>query len=261
MKRLSIYSDKVVEKGMNKKMPRIHYPLPPETSPIPPDPDQADTHYTVFQVDNDAPDDQDINNIIYKRAYAKIVRNMRMLGYQRGEIAEVLGIKENTVITWLKNNEGFRQAWFEGGPYADGKVARSFYKRAVGYSHPDVKIFYDKEKGIVEAPYTKYYPPDTQAAIMWLINRQPDKWKSINKIDAENAYNNASVPPSVSVTVLGNPPPVNALAGGRVINTSVYNSPAIGSDTGLRSFPELDQSDLGVDYVDIENNDINNNNA
>jgi hypothetical protein len=34
---------------------------------------------------------------------------------------------------------------------------------------------------------TKHYPPDTTAALKWLFNRQPDKWREGNKQEAHDA--------------------------------------------------------------------------
>ena len=32
--------------------------------------------------------------------------------------------------------------------------------------------------------YTEHYPPDTTAAIFWLKNRQPEKWRDKKEVDA-----------------------------------------------------------------------------
>ncbi|MGI9210883.1 MAG: hypothetical protein ACR2HF_00235, partial [Methylococcaceae bacterium] len=63
---------------------------------------------------------------------------------------------------------------------ADAKVARGLFELATGYSHPDEKIFMHQGE-IVRAEYNKIIPPDVAAAKMWLINRQPAKWK--DKVD------------------------------------------------------------------------------
>jgi len=35
----------------------------------------------------------------------------------------------------------------------------------------------------VYAPYTEHYPPDTTAALRWLMNRQPEKWRDRREVD------------------------------------------------------------------------------
>lgn len=54
----------------------------------------------------------------------------------------------------------------------------ALFQRAVGYSHPAVKFFFDKDAGrVVSQKYTEHYPPDTGACVMWLKNRQPKHWR------------------------------------------------------------------------------------
>jgi hypothetical protein len=57
-------------------------------------------------------------------------------------------------------------------------VAKRLYNRACGYSHKAVKIFTPAGASEpVYAPYIEHYPPDTQAASLWLRNRQKAKWR------------------------------------------------------------------------------------
>jgi hypothetical protein len=35
----------------------------------------------------------------------------------------------------------------------------------------------------VYAPYTQHYPPDTKAALRWLMNRQPALWRDRQEVD------------------------------------------------------------------------------
>jgi hypothetical protein len=46
----------------------------------------------------------------------------------------------------------------------------------MGYSHPEVHVS-NYQGEITLTPLTKHYPPDTQAASLWLRNRQPQKWR------------------------------------------------------------------------------------
>src|ERR1700704_6599650 len=49
---------------------------------------------------------------------------------------------------------------------------------AMTYSHTAVKIFLPSGASEpVYAPYTQHYPPDTKAALRWLMNRQPALWR------------------------------------------------------------------------------------
>ena len=53
-------------------------------------------------------------------------------------------------------------------------------QRARGYSHPAVKIM-QYEGRPIEVECIQHYSPDTQAASLWLRNRQPAKWRDVQK--------------------------------------------------------------------------------
>ena len=69
---------------------------------------------------------------------------------------------------------------------ADARVVRSVYQRSVGYTYDAVKIFMPAgAKEPVYAPYREDCPLDTNAAVFWLKNRQPDTWR--DKVVNEHA--------------------------------------------------------------------------
>ena len=65
---------------------------------------------------------------------------------------------------------------------ADADVAASLYHRAMGYSHPEDKIFLHEGK-VVRAQTTRHYPPDTGAAMAWLKNRQGLYWRDNHDVN------------------------------------------------------------------------------
>lgn len=100
--------------------------------------------------------------------------------YQAGktdiQVAEVIGVCEKTINNWKGKHPEFLQALRESKQIADELVEASLFSRAVGYSHPEERVF--QNEGIIVTHDTiKQYPPDTTAAIFWLKNRQPDKWR------------------------------------------------------------------------------------
>jgi hypothetical protein len=74
---------------------------------------------------------------------------------------------------------------FKGGKVeADKCVERSLYERANGYSYDAVKIFMPAgAKKPVYAPYREHVPPDTTAAIFWLKNRDPARWRDAWQVE------------------------------------------------------------------------------
>jgi hypothetical protein len=92
------------------------------------------------------------------------------------DLAEFFGVDEKTINTWKAKHPEFLQSLKAGKHESDTAVERSLYERAMGYSHPEDKIFQYDGKPLV-VPTVKHYPPDTVAAIFWLKNRRPERWR------------------------------------------------------------------------------------
>ena len=112
----------------------------------------------------------------YKKEFAEQAGKLCRLGATDKEIAYFFGVAERTLNDWKKAHPEFMQSLKAGKLLADAEVADKLYNRALGYEHDDVKIFNDQGKPLI-VPCKKNYPPDTAAAIFWLKNRQPDKWR------------------------------------------------------------------------------------
>ena len=107
-----------------------------------------------------------------KGHYQKISLSQLLCGEHSGELC--LPLKQPSFFESLKN----------GKMAADSRVAESLYQRAIGYVHPDVHIT-SFQGDVTITPIDKYYPPDTPAAKLWLINRQPDKWRDKVELQEE----------------------------------------------------------------------------
>lgn len=128
------------------------------------------------------------------KKHVELAHKVALLGATDKQIADVLGITEQTVNAWKKDHPAFSEALKTAKLAADGDVAKSLYRRALGYSHPAVKIL-QYEGQPVEVPYTEHYPPDTTACIFWLKNRWPSMWR--DRVDNNHTVsdeNNQAVP-------------------------------------------------------------------
>lgn len=96
------------------------------------------------------------------------------------EIAEKLGICEATLYNWRNEHEEFLEALKKGKDSVDDQVENAMLQRALGYSHPEDKIFQYEGSPII-VPTIKHYPPSEVAGIFWLSHRRPEKWP--NKTD------------------------------------------------------------------------------
>jgi hypothetical protein len=117
-------------------------------------------------------------------------KELAMLGLTDAQMASVFGISLASFHGWKKTKEGFLDSLNAGKVFADAKVAKSLYERAVGYSHPedDIRVV---GLNIVITPTTKHYPPDPTSMIFWLKNRQPELWRE--KAQAEKSEDLAKI--------------------------------------------------------------------
>src|SRR5712691_5621227 len=116
---------------------------------------------------------------LVERAY-----RMSLLGLTDQQLADFLGISCETLYSWKISYPEFRESITRGKIEADAHVAEALYRRACGYSHPAVKIFMPAGASEpIYAPYTKHYPPDTKAALRWLMNRQPALWRDRQEVN------------------------------------------------------------------------------
>jgi hypothetical protein len=114
--------------------------------------------------------------------HSDLARKFCMLGATDDELARLLEVPRETIDAWLAEVVEFADAVKAGRDVADATVAERLYARAIGFSHPAVKIF-QSGGAPLEVPYTEHYPPDIQACIFWLRNRRRQDWR--DKIEHE----------------------------------------------------------------------------
>lgn len=115
-------------------------------------------------------------------------------GKTLAEVAEIVGVTSRTLTNWMGQHQELLLAVRESRHMADEMVEASLYQRALGYSHPETKMFC-YEGCVVSEDTVKHYPPDTQAAMFWLRNRQPERWKEKTEGDV-----NVNLPPAEKLT-------------------------------------------------------------
>lgn len=108
-----------------------------------------------------------------------------MLGLDETDLALALDISIDTLGRWKSEYPEFAEALYRGKELADGEVATSLYRKALGYSHPETEIrVVDGE--VVTVDVIKHHPPDTTACIFWLKNRQRKNWRDVWNIRHED---------------------------------------------------------------------------
>lgn len=115
---------------------------------------------------------------LYRPEYAEQAYKLCLLSATEREMADFFHVSADTIAEWKKVHKEFSEFITRGREYADANVASRLYERAMGYSHKAVKIFLPAGASEpVYAEYIEHYPPDTNAASLWLRNRQPGKWR------------------------------------------------------------------------------------
>lgn len=123
----------------------------------------------------------------YRPEFAEQAYKLCLLGATDAKLADFFCVNEDTVHEWKKVHPEFSESITRGKDAADAEIAEALFHRAKGYSHPedDIRALAVGGKSeIVITPTIKHYPPDTQAASLWLRNRQPKLWR--DKMDLEH---------------------------------------------------------------------------
>ncbi len=120
-----------------------------------------------------------------KKLFSDAERKLIIALFEEGktdqEIAKKLEIPRTTFRDQLEYN-GIKPEVKSAKDVADEKVEDALYQRAIGYSHPEDKIFNDNGTPLI-VPTTRHYPPDVAAIAFWLKNRQPGKWKDKQEVE------------------------------------------------------------------------------
>lgn len=112
----------------------------------------------------------------FKPEFYELAMNYCLLGARNDELAEYFGVAEQTLLNWMATDEKFLGAIKAGREEANANVATKTYHRAIGFERVETEEVMVDGK-LVTLKKKKYYPPETTAAIFWLCNRRPDKWR------------------------------------------------------------------------------------
>ncbi len=132
----------------------------------------------------------------YNKEFAEQALKLCYMGATDLDLANFFEVCIQTIWNWRATHREFADAVNKvSKEFADKRVERSLYQRAVGYTYDAVKIFNGPE-GVVKVPYREHMPPDPVSCIFWLKNRRREEWR-----DAGPAANNLQDNRNFTITI------------------------------------------------------------
>lgn len=133
----------------------------------------------------------------YDEKYNHIAEQACAIGATTEQLATILNVTHPTILHWKRDYYDFFSAVKNGKDKYDTEyVESSLLKRAKGYDKALPEERLTKDGGVVECTKTIHVMPDVGAAIFWLCNRQPQRWKQISqaKFQQMNLYSGNNGP-------------------------------------------------------------------
>lgn len=128
----------------------------------------------------------DANIAPERLTYLAFVEKLARNGMTIEQAADILGMAPKRFSAQLKRDRVLAAVFNRGKSEADRLVAESLFRRALGFSYDEVTIesTVDEEGKVTakERRIRKFMPPDVQAQMAWLTNRDSQNWKSIVNI-------------------------------------------------------------------------------
>lgn len=99
------------------------------------------------------------------------------------QIAHNCGVAYSTFRTYVKKYPELAEALSRSKEVADYEIESSLFKKAKGYTIRLLKAKVLSDGTVVEYEEDMHVPPDTTAAIFWLINRTRGKWMDTRRVE------------------------------------------------------------------------------
>jgi len=111
-----------------------------------------------------------------------MIRLAAQTGKINEEIAKEIGICKKTLHLWKNKYPEVDEALARGKEEPNKTVEQDAYDCAHGYYYTEELAHFHKGKWR-KTIIRKYVPKNSVAAMFWLKNRMPDKWKDKHEID------------------------------------------------------------------------------
>jgi hypothetical protein len=118
----------------------------------------------------------------YRAAMAGIARKACRHGLTDLEVADLLNVSPSTLYRWRADNPQFARVFRLGKEEAHDRVEHALFSRAVGYDFNAEKQIMTRH-GPQMLRWREHVPPDVSAAMAYLKNRRPDRWRDTHRIE------------------------------------------------------------------------------
>jgi hypothetical protein len=117
----------------------------------------------------------------YRPEYVGIAyQACRLKGLYNHELAALFGVTPQTLCNWKNEHPEFFDAIRNGkDEWDNGHVENALLRRAEGYDQKVIEEKLTKDGDVVPCEKTVHIPPDVGAAIFWLCNRNPQRWRQL----------------------------------------------------------------------------------
>lgn len=145
----------------------------------------------------------------------ELVKGWCRRGLTQEQIAENLGISDQSLTNYIKRYEEFADAMSQGAEELEIHIENALVKRALGYSYKEVtrerKQVMNEETGemeyrlVVTKSVTKHVVPDVGAQQYYLEHRAPKRWEKVPSAYIDTVQVNADI--KSIADLLNNPQP------------------------------------------------------
>lgn len=120
----------------------------------------------------------------YTPKYAVIAKQLCAMGATNAVLADSFEVTTTTIDNWMRIHPDFAAAVTAGkSEVFDPMIERSMAQMALGYSVDVEEVKIDKDGDEHRYTVRKHFAPNVTAAIFWLKNRQPDRWRDVWKFE------------------------------------------------------------------------------
>ena len=112
----------------------------------------------------------------YDELDLKQVERLALLGWTDYAMHTFFGVVHSTWYKWKSENKALSDILKKWKDNKVENIERSMYERAMGYSHPEDKIFKSQGEEPTIIKTTKHYPPDQRSGEFLLRVYDPEKY-------------------------------------------------------------------------------------